>query len=154
VRILVSAITCAIACGAKTTKSAEVDNHGGGEVAAGIELTVSATDGGHAAIVHNGGGATVMLHRDIVVNRVGEATPIEAAGLALRDRCDGGGPPECVALAPGATLRAMPWTDMIGDAQCDCTKCGPAPAGEYTFTITRCDDGAPVTSAPFAVVGR
>jgi len=139
------------ACGARSVAPAPVDNHGG-DVTASLDLTVEASGNGHAAIVHNGAGATVMLQREIVVHRVGDATPIETAGLYLRDSCQGD-PPECVALAPGATLRAVPWDDEVGDAQCECTKCGEAPAGQYTFTITRCADGAPVTSAPFAVGG-
>lgn len=63
---------------------------------------------------------------------------VSAAGLTLRENCATEAP-ECVTLAPRASLTAAPWTGMLGDAQCRCTRCGPAPAGTYRFVVSTCE---------------
>jgi len=60
------------------------------------------------------------------------------AGLTLRSDCQTPAP-ECVALVAGAELRPPPWLGTLGDAQCICTRCGPAQAGTYRFVVSSCD---------------
>lgn len=106
---------------------------------------------GHSLVIENGTSAPVRMQREIVVEREtsGSWEHVEASWLLLRSSCTDPEPPACVEIAPGATLRVAPWTDMIGDAQCDCEECGPAGAGRYRMAITRCDGGARVETASF-----
>lgn len=62
---------------------------------------------------------------------------VNAAGLQLRATCTGEAP-DCVTIEPRSELTIVPWTGMLGDAQCVCTRCGPAPAGRYRFAVRTC----------------
>lgn len=63
---------------------------------------------------------------------------VSVAGLLLRSACTSE-PRECVALAPRAALTVVPWSGMLGDGQCVCTRCYAAPAGRYRFRVTTCE---------------
>lgn len=78
---------------------------------------------------------------------------VGVAGLYLRERCDGSTPTSCVTLAPRASMVVVRWDGMLGDAQCDCTRCAPAPEGRYRFVIESCQCQHPHTtySAAFAL---
>ncbi len=56
---------------------------------------------------------------------------------------------ECVTLAPGAEYIPPPWLGTDGDAQCVCTRCGPAPAGTYRFVATSCNGAHTALGEPF-----
>ncbi|HJL14484.1 MAG TPA: hypothetical protein RMH99_02440 [Sandaracinaceae bacterium LLY-WYZ-13_1] len=77
-----------------------------------------------------------------------EWTPVPDVALDLRYSCEDE-PPECVTLAPGAVFIPPPWQGMVGDAQCECEECGPAPAGTYRFVIHSCNEAHRVTGEPF-----
>lgn len=80
---------------------------------------------------------------------------VSVAGMLLRPRC-AETPPRCVTLAPHASMVVAPWSGMLGDGQCECTRCAPAPAGRYRFVVTTCANcfqparavGAPFTLPP------
>lgn len=76
---------------------------------------------------------------------------VSVAGLELRASCRGSAP-DCVTIEPRSDLSIVPWTGMLGDAQCVCTRCFPAPAGRYRFAVTTCQScQSPIraVSAPF-----
>jgi hypothetical protein len=154
VRHVVWVLLAAAACsGGRTETKGEV-------VESSVTVLVEGS-GGHRVIVTNHGKEPVRLRRDIAVTRdeAGAWVVVDTSGLYLREHCDapGGGlyePPACVELAAGATLRAEPWTDNTGDAQCACEECGPVPAGKYRMTVTSCDDGTAYASDTFDVAGR
>lgn len=64
---------------------------------------------------------------------------VGVAGFQLRARCDRD-VRECVTLAPRSAITVVPWTGMLGDGQCVCTRCAPAPAGRYRFVVNTCQD--------------
>ncbi len=81
----------------------------------------------------------------------GHWVPVSTAGLLVRDRCDQA-PAECVTLPIGGAVTIVPWTGMLGDAQCECTRCAPAPGGRYRFVVSACHGCLPglrTESAPF-----
>ncbi len=98
------------------------------------------------------GPGSVRLRRALRVERAtGDGFErVGAEGLTLRPDCATEAP-ECVELAPGAELRPPPWTGALGDAQCGCDECRPAPAGRYRFVVTTCDGAHDVASDPFAL---
>jgi hypothetical protein len=102
--------------------------------------------------VENTGAAPLSLRRNVTVaRREGNAWhEVGAAGLLLRRSCADPEPSRCVTLAPGASLDTAPWTGTTGDAQCVCTRCGPAPAGSYRFDVTTCA-GLNVSGAEFSL---
>lgn len=83
----------------------------------------------------------------------GTWTPVSVAGLLLRETCD----PvvgRTVTIPRDTSLEMVPWTGMLGDAQCDCTRCGPAPAGTYRFVVQSgpsCFMPRTFESAPFTL---
>jgi len=93
------------------------------------------------------------LHAEVEVEQHvgGEWHRVNAAGLQLRATCSGEAP-DCVTIEPRSELSIVPWTGMLGDAQCVCTRCGPAPAGRYRFAVTtcqRCQSPVRAVSEPF-----
>lgn len=84
------------------------------------------------------------LRAEIVVEREvgGRWEPVSVAGLRLRATCDAS-TDRCVTLPVRGSLSIVPWTGMLGDAQCDCTRCAPAPAGRYRFVVNACDGCLP-----------
>ena len=82
------------------------------------------------------GGNGATLWSEVVVEREEGGAWVRAsvAGMRLRARCEGT-VPERVTLAPRASLTVAPWTGMLGDGQCFCTRCFPAPAGRYRFRV-------------------
>lgn len=96
------------------------------------------------------GPGAVRLSPVVRVERaVGEGFE-QAAELSLRADCATQAP-ECVELAPGAELVPPPWTGALGDAQCACDDCSPAPRGRYRFVVTTCEGGHRVESEPFTL---
>ncbi len=92
------------------------------------------------------------LHAEVEVEQYvgGQWRRVNAAGLELRASCTEA--PDCVTLEPRSELSIVPWTGMLGDAQCVCTRCAPAPAGRYRFAVTtcqRCQSPARAVSEPF-----
>jgi hypothetical protein len=94
------------------------------------------------------------LHRDVAVEREvnGRWESVGVAGLLLRDRCETS-PADRVTVARDASLTIVAWSGMQGDAQCDCTRCAPAPAGRYRFRVTAWNCAHPLVthSAPFTL---
>lgn len=72
------------------------------------------------------------------------------AHLDLRFSCRDEAP-ECLSLAPGAVYLPPPWLGTIGDAQCVCTRCAPAPAGTYRFVATSCSGAHVLEGDPFEI---
>jgi len=89
-----------------------------------------------------------------VERRDGDAwAPLDGvAGLSLRYSCEDRAE-ECITLVPGAELQPPPWLGTIGDAQCECTRCGPAPAGTYRLVAMACAGGHRIESEPFELGG-
>lgn len=75
----------------------------------------------------------------------GRWQPVHAAGLLARERCTED-PHDCVTLPVRGSMSIVPWNGMLGDAQCRCTRCGPAPAGRYRFVVSACDGCLPSPS--------
>ncbi|MFO0553802.1 MAG: hypothetical protein U0271_35790 [Polyangiaceae bacterium] len=112
-----------------------------------------------AIVVENGGGAPVGLRRHLDVERAsagGWSRVTEIGDIWLRESCADhngvmfweGGADECVELRPSQRYDSAPWMGTIGDAQCACEECGPAPHGRYRFVAHECD-GATVLGEPF-----
>lgn len=98
------------------------------------------------------------LSAEVTVQRLvgGSWTPVSVAGLLLRETCDqvvG----RTVTIPRDTSLEMVPWTGMLGDAQCDCTRCAPAPAGTYRFVVQSgpsCFSPRTFESAPFTLPAR
>ncbi len=80
--------------------------------------------------------------------RAGESWEPARASLDLRYSCEERAP-ECVTLAPGAVLIPPAWLGTWGDAQCVCTRCGPADEGTYRLVVTSCNGAHRIESEPF-----
>lgn len=120
-----------------------------------LGLTIEAGfEGASALVVENRGTSPVELSSALVLERQDEqdGDSFEPAGdvrgLALRFDCDEA-PPECLALVPGAALHPPPWNGKVGEGQCGCTDCDPAPTGTYRFVVTTCGGGHRVESPAF-----
>lgn len=103
--------------------------------------------------VANAGSGPVRLESQLRVERLddGEWEEVDAVhGLLLRADCRSP-QAECVSLVPGAELYPPDWLGMFGDAQCDCTRCGPAPAGTYRFVAHSCDGDRVYRGESFAL---
>ncbi len=100
--------------------------------------------------VENRGTEAAELRGAVTVQRrAGESwEDARAARLDLRYSCEEEAP-ECVTLAPGAVLLPPEWLGTWGDAQCVCTRCGPAEAGTYRFVVTSCSGAHTALSEPF-----
>lgn len=100
------------------------------------------------------GDFTAHLQSSIVVEQEigGRWQRVGVAGLLLRTRCEDT-PDTCISLTRDSSITVVPWDGMLGDAQCVCTRCAPAPAGRYRFVIQSCHCQHPRTaySAPFAL---
>lgn len=111
--------------------------------------------GGSVAIVieSRGSEATSLGGQILLERQVGDA--FEAvdgvAGLSLRTSCEVAEAPACSTLVPGAELRPPPWLGTLGDAQCLCTRCGPAPAGVYRFVVQSCGGSERVEGEVFTL---
>ena len=114
-------------------------------------------EGGVAIVVESRGPAAARLRGRVLVERQEddgwEAVEV-GRSVQLRSSCDLR-PTECVELVPGAELRTPPWTRSSGDAQCECERCAPVPAGRYRFVVESCapEGHLPhrIASEPFAV---
>jgi hypothetical protein len=85
----------------------------------------------HGTAPTNVGGNLLLQRRD------GDAWEDVSARVQLRFDCRTEAP-DCATLAPGAVWIPPDWTGMLGDAQCDCERCAPAPAGTYRFVARSC----------------
>jgi hypothetical protein len=104
-------------------------------------------------IVENHGREPVELAATLEVEGQGPGgfAPVEGiAGLSLRRSCEEPGD-ACLSLVPGAELHPPAWLGTIGDAQCICTRCAPAPAGRYRFVVATCDGGHRVEGEAFTL---
>jgi hypothetical protein len=93
--------------------------------------------------------AEVQVEREVG----GRWERVGTAGLRLRARCEDAAS-DCVTLERDTELVVVPWSGMLGDAQCECTRCAPAPAGRYRFVATTCQEcQGPLVfaSAPFTL---
>jgi len=101
-------------------------------------------------------GGTARLAKTIGVEREVNGHFQRVTGIAsleLRSDCQSRAP-DCIEIVAGAELRPPHWTGMLGDAQCICTRCAPAPAGTYRFVLHTCDGAQQVESDPFTVGAR
>lgn len=111
-------------------------------------------DGPVAIRVENHGtDAAELSGRLIVEHREGEAWEPARASLDLRYSCEDRAP-ECLTLAPGAVLIPPAWLGTWGDAQCVCTRCGPADPGSYRLVATSCSGAHRIESDPFDLPAR
>lgn len=80
------------------------------------------------------------LRPEVVVEREvgGRWQRVSTAGLLLRARCEDAAT-DCVTIEADDELSIVPWSGMLGDAQCECTRCAPAPAGRYRFVVSTCE---------------
>jgi len=64
--------------------------------------------------------------------------------------------PACVALAPGAVLRPVPWTGYTCYGQCPrpCKGNVYRPPGTFRLVLTACGEGVRVVGAPFFMGSR
>ncbi|NOY91381.1 MAG: hypothetical protein GXP55_09230 [Deltaproteobacteria bacterium] len=121
-----------------------------------IRVRGELAEGGAVTAVVEVHGGTARLARTIGVEREvdGRFEPVgSVAGLELRADCQTPAP-ECVEIVVGAELRPPPWLGTLGDAQCICTRCAPAPAGTYRFVLTSCDGRQRVESPAFELASR
>ena len=107
---------------------------------------------GQVGIVVENHGALVELGTSVAIERQegGTWSAIETGGIALRGGCDSE-PSRCIGMTTGATFYAAPWLGTVGDAQCTCNECAPAPSGTYRFALTTCDGAHRVPGAPFVM---
>lgn len=116
-------------------------------------------EGGVAIVVQSRGEEPARLRPIVRVEvREGEDWTLVPTGDSVQLRADCQAEvPECIELVPGAELRAAPWNEMAGHAQCECERCAAVDAGEYRFVLESCapEGHTPhgVASAPFAVDG-
>jgi len=104
-------------------------------------------------IVENHGREPVVLAATLEIEREepgGWAAVEGIAGLSLRRSCEESGE-ECLTLVPGAELHPPAWLGTIGDAQCICTRCAPAPEGRYRFVVATCDGEHRVEGEAFSL---
>jgi hypothetical protein len=104
----------------------------------------------HVAIrvENHGTDAAEIRGRLTLQRRDGERWRDRSTRIDLRFSCEDEAP-ECVTLAPGAVYIPPAWLGTDGDAQCVCTRCGPAPAGTYRFVATSCNGAHTLTGEPF-----
>jgi hypothetical protein len=102
--------------------------------------------------IENHGTENVRLanHAAVEQEQSGRFGPFENQQLSLRMSCSQEAP-ECIELAPGATLEPPAWFGTRGDFQCACERCVPAPAASYRFVVTSCDGAHRVEGEPFAL---
>ncbi len=103
-----------------------------------------------AISVTNASDAPVQLAKAVVVEMAHGARWSVVSGVAeitLRSDCQTPAP-ACITLVQGSTLEPPAWLGTVGDAQCICTRCGPAPSGRYRFVIRTCA-GARIEGEPF-----
>ena len=103
-----------------------------------------------AISVTNASDGPVQLAKALVVETAHGSSWSELQGvgeLALRSDCQTAAP-ACLTLVSGATLEPPAWLGTVGDAQCACERCGPAPVGRYRFVAHTCS-GARIEGAPF-----
>ncbi len=121
-----------------------------------VRVRGEAAEGGAVMVVVEVHGGVARLAKTIRVEREvdGRFEPLgSVAGLELRADCQTPAP-ECVEIVAGAELRPPPWLGTLGDAQCICTRCAPAPAGTYRFVLTSCDGRQRVESPAFELASR
>lgn len=114
---------------------------------------VPAEHGRQVAIrVENRGDADAEISPDVGLQvRDGDSwSDVDSVDLHLRYSCEDE-IPECVTLAPGGTYLPPPWLSMIGDAQCECAECRPAPAGEYRFVVRSCNRAHVIEGESFRI---
>lgn len=102
--------------------------------------------------IENRGAENAELSGAVALQRrSGEAwSDVEGTSLDLRFSCEDAAP-ECVTLAPGAIYLPPPWMGLVGDAQCLCERCAPAPAGEYRLVVRSCSRAHTVEGEPFTI---
>lgn len=103
-----------------------------------------------AVRIENRGDETVQLASTFELqHRRGDAwTVADSVHLELRYSCEDEAA-ECVTLAPGAIYLPPGWLGTIGDAQCECARCGAAEAGTYRFVVGSCNGAHSVEGEPF-----
>jgi len=122
-----------------------------------VTLTGEPAEGGVAIVVQSRGDEPARVRSTVrVEGRAGDGWVAVSTGesVKLRARCEDE-PPACVELVPGAELRAVPWGELAGQAQCECERCAAVDPGEYRFVLESCapEGHAPheLASAPFRV---
>ncbi|MCC6751575.1 MAG: hypothetical protein IT371_28245 [Deltaproteobacteria bacterium] len=58
---------------------------------------------------------------------------------------------QCLVVPPRGRFASQPWLGTLGDAQCACERCVPAPAGLYRFRGRACDGPEVLLSPPFTL---
>lgn len=120
----------------------------------GLRLRGTVAPSRHVTIAtSNAGSEVVRLESQLRVERMddGEWEEVDGVhGLLLRADCQAP-QAECVSLVPGAELYPPEWLGMLGDAQCVCTGCGPAPAGTYRFVAHSCEGDRVYRGEPFVL---
>jgi hypothetical protein len=97
--------------------------------------------------------ASIRPEIEVETNVGGTWRHASVAGFRVRANCLDAAA-SCVTLAPRQSVDVVAWTGMLGDGQCDCTRCAPAPAGRYRFVVTSCREcsvGVSATSPEFVL---
>lgn len=101
--------------------------------------------------VENHGTEAIELRTAVALEREdGDDWDDVSAALTLRDTCAAEAS-ECITLAPGAVYIPPAWTGQLGDAQCECERCAPAPAGTYRLIVTSCSGAHRVEGEPIVL---
>ena len=155
--VLAAALTCALLALGATTLAAQhrpmIPEQHCPVVRLELVRTTGARGMGLRVVNVDRGDFPAHLTSEITVQQQvgGSWQPVSTAGLLLRERCTGTAPDDCITLAADSSLEIVPWTGMLGDAQCRCTRCSAAPAGRYRFVVRSCRCQHPRTtySEPF-----
>jgi hypothetical protein len=127
---------------------------------ADIVVTGMDASGRLATTIENRSSAAIELRRALRLDREEGAAFVPFAGVEaiwIRPDCEvrdgvvfwAGGGDECVTVAPGETFEAPAWFGTIGDAQCACERCVPAPSGRYRLSARACGTDVWFEGTPF-----
>ena len=146
-----SALLAAMLCGIAMLCGGDAVGAGNGGL---VVQGVPQPDGSAAFIVTNTGTRKVDIAWGVDVEQVrgahANALGLQQSMFAI-ERCDEARTQACRAVAPGQTLRLVPWTGWNANVQCprETPSDFQAPTGRYRFVVELCGSGVRVKSAAF-----
>ena len=121
----------------------------------GVVLEVGAGFGDLRIANH---GPAMALRSAVVVEMQREEgwVALPVSNLFLRRSCQRADVPDCVELAPGASLDMVPWTGRLCLSQCmtHCRFDGAEEPGTYRFVVSSCEGTQTVVSSAFEGTAR
>jgi hypothetical protein len=115
-------------------------------------ITVTAMGPGSFEIENTSGKTVKLMTVAPIETQGGAPLWLELGkGYELLEQCPTTPPKTCVELAPGATLRPVPWTGFTCSAQCngDCDKNVWVGIGTYRLVVKACESMQPLASLAF-----